>query len=275
MNNNTVNLNVLPFSSLIKGKIPKIPKEVQTYINAPKLETGKYFTLVIGGKSRDTGEGMEYSSQLQVLYKDKCIYDTGLMVYRHGRSMGMSIPDNWDRYIVEVKILSESGDQVLFGYKSGTGVIRICVLNKKGSAELLYTFDLPTHEDKIKSQVIPQTDEEFKSWIFTYLQASRMHVDIYHTDEKLCVVVNRYYNRDFDATHVAYQVVVWVKGSGVAISEKKSTRAKSTATKFSSNYLRCTVSLDEATDILFSGKSEYRDADISEQFHLVYPKASK
>lgn len=249
-------------------KVKPVPELISRYLGAEKKEEGKIFSLKLGGRSRDTGAGMEYASSLTVSHEGKIVFDTGLMVYRYGRSQGLSNPDNWDRCINEVKLIDETENEAIFGYRSGTGIIRIYTCKKNGDSQQLEKFDFASFEKEMENQKEP-TGGDFSKWVCRHINEERVNCEIkYNCDEKLCVVLATHSNRDFDATTDWYQIFVWSKEKGLAKSDKYHTRARSTTSFGSTNYLRVEISMVNDSEILFKANSQYRDFEICKTFIL-------
>ncbi|MEX2368881.1 MAG: hypothetical protein WD552_00595 [Candidatus Paceibacterota bacterium] len=263
-------LKVRPFSHYEKDA-KEIPSIIEEYINASDEIEGSKFNLKNGGKSVDTGDGMSYYDRLMVSHSDKPdpIYDTGFQLWRPGQAFTTNKP--WNS-INGVKLLKEDNESVVFGYKDGTGKIFIKECDLAGNVSLVKKFDMSAHEEALESKKEPKNSEEFKyPWVgnnVPKIGGASWHYDIYHDDEDICVVVARHCSRSVDATHDYFQVFVWEKGQGVAVSEMYPTYGKASTTKFSTNYLGCKVTIGENGEIFLKGKSEFGDVKVEKTFQI-------
>lgn len=261
-------LTLKSFSEFVKN-VTSIPEIVQNYISAENHLEGKYFKFVKDGKNENTGDGMSYYDRLYILYQgSKLIYDSGFLLYRPGYAFST---DRYDLCINNVKLLQEDLETAVYGYQNGTGQAFIKKCDKNGNVTLVCSFDLGAREKAIKSQEVPRDDEFFKSWAGRNLPnigGSSWHYDIYHTSEVQCVVVARHCSRSVDATHDAFKVLIWRRGKGVAISDLYYTGAKTSYSKFSTNYLRGQVSVADNGNIIYSARSQFGDITVEKIFFV-------
>jgi len=260
------NLIIFPFSKYAE-KAEEIPTEIQKYINSESKTDGLYFKFVKGGKSEDTGHGMSYYDQLQIFIagQEKPIYDTGLILYRDGRPF---TTDRWDLCIDNIKIIDESPQKVVYGYSNGTGQMYIAQCTNEGVNSRLMSFDMKKREATLKNQLEPTNEKSFRDWVYRHIGESLMHADVYHDSPNLCVVIARHCSRSVDATHDWYQIFVWKKGEGIAKSDRVYTGARTSYSKYSTNYLRSNISIDSVGNIQFNARSEFGDVHFEETYFL-------
>lgn len=261
-------ITVKPFSAFVP-KVPDIPEFIQNYLSAKSVAEGKFFRLEEGGKSEDTGDGMSYFSRLCIFYKENTrpIFDTGYLLYRPGYAFST---DHWELSINQVKLLSETQDEVVYGYRNGIGQAFVKKCSQTGNLSSVEIFDLFAREKALENQKEPLDSKSFTSWVGRNLRdigGSGWHYDLYHDDDVRCVVVARHCSRSVDATHDNYQVFVWVKGKGVAISQMKRTGARDSSYKYDTNYLKGKVTLDNS-NILYDARSEFGDITVNEIFSI-------
>lgn len=252
------------------SNIPSIPEIIQSYISAEGITEGKHFKFEKGGKSENTGDGMSYYDRLCIFYQGntQAIYDSGFLLYRPGYAFST---DRYDLCINNVKLIQEDSETAVYGYQNGTGQAFVKKCDKNGRVTSISSFDLGAREKAIKSQEEPQDDKSFESWAGRNLPnigGSSWHYDIYHKSEIQCVVVARHCSRSVDATHDAFKVFVWKKGKGVAISELYYTNAKTSYSKFSTNYLRGQVTIDDSGNIIYNARSEFGDIAVEKIFSV-------
>ena len=248
--------------------IPQVPVLVQEYLDAADIVTGSSFKLVKDGKSENTGDGMSYYDRLQVFCGDKTtpIFNSGFQLWRPGHAFSTNRPD---MEINGVKLVREEGDAVIYGYKDGRNKVFIMRSRKDSSNECLISFSLEAYHKAIKSKDEPKGKSEFEAWVGRQLPeigGSSWHYDVYHDDDVCSVVIARHCSRSVDASHDAFMVFVWKKGVGVAASSINYTGAKSTTSKFSTNYLRGKVTVADNGDIIYKATSERGDVSIDELF---------
>lgn len=266
---NITQLQVKPFASYAKN-VEEIPALIQRYLDAKDNTVGKHFKLIKDGSSKDTGHGMDYSDRLRIFHKsqDEPVYNTGYILYRPGAPFST---DHYELCINQVKLLDENSKRVMYGYRNGTGQVYVKECDTKGNQKSVVSFDLGARESELKKQVEPTDEKTFESWVSRDADIGDdrcVHSDSYFENENLCVVVARHCNRSVDATHDWCQVFVWKKGKGVAKSKRIYTHARASYTKFSTNYLRGKVSVNDKEEILYEGTSEFGDAKICESFIL-------
>jgi len=265
----TTTLTLNPFSAFVPAISP-IPEMIQDYLSAESITEGKYFKFVKDGKSENTGDGMSYYDRLLIFYKEDSnpIYNSGYLLYRPGYAFST---DRYDLCIDGVKLLQETLESAIYGYKNGIGQAFVKKCDKRGVIAQLISFDLGAREKAVKNQEESQNDESFKSWAGRHLPnigGSSWHYDIYHKSETQCVVVARHCSRSVDATHDAFRIFVWKKGEGVAVSEVYYTNARTSYSKFSTNYLRGQVSIADNGNIIYNARSEFGDFAVEKIFSV-------
>jgi len=260
-------LVIFPFSKYSEVA-QEIPVEIQKYIDAEVKTIGLHFKFVKGGKNVDTGHGMSYYDQLQIFATNKediPIYDTGFILYRNGMPF---TTDRWDLCINNIKIIDECPEKVVYGYSNGTGQIYIAQCTSRGVNSRVMSFDMEKREAVLKNQLEPTNEKSFKDWVYRHINESLMHTDVYHDDQNLCVAIARHCSRSVDATHDWYQIFAWKKSEGVAKSDRVYTGARTSYSKYSTNYLRSNISIDGIGNIQFTARSEFGDVNLKEEYSL-------
>jgi hypothetical protein len=262
----------LKLFSSFAAAVPEIPALIQEYLDAEEKKEGQRFRLVEDGKSENTGDGMSYYNRLSIFYGDRQspVFDSGFLLYRPGYAFSTDRPD---LYIWAVKLIQEKDDSVVFGYRDGCGRVFInkCQLSSPVCYKLA-SFNIGERQRIIENQKEPTNVKEFESWAGRQLPdigGASWHYDAYYEDDLQAVVIARHCSRSVDATHDAFKVFVWKKGQGVAVSRLYETGAKTTYSKFSTNYLRGKVTVDGGGNIVYKAMSEYGDFSVEEIFSIT------
>ena len=234
-------IKLLTAAELIaKENVPQVPDLIQQYLDLKTFKNeGDHFKIVMGGKSIDNpGHGMSYFCQLSIEQKVddawKEAYSTGMRCYRPGFA---NQRDNDDWNIHDSAIFQESEQELIYGFRTSEGNIKVCSF-KDGQHKQLVVFSDRQRQKTLKRlsllESVVNDQEAFRSYVGNSLGSGwhtsddEMRIDqqgnafsqygLAGDKTDILVLLSTHYDRDMDAIVDSYQFNVWVKGVGVGTS---------------------------------------------------------